>query len=106
MTGQYRKQRGQQRRLSRISGRQCSHHQRDLVLIIEHLEAMPTDLVQALLTSLRAAFMDQQTRRLRVMVVVSGALSLATLTVGESSPFRGSPAACLSEICRRAKAQR
>lgn len=62
---------------------------RDLVLIIEHLEAMPTDLVQALLTSLRAAFMDQQTYENRVIVVVSGALSLATLTVGESSPFRG-----------------
>jgi hypothetical protein len=62
---------------------------RDLVLIIEHLEAVPTDLVQALLTSLRAAYMDQQTQEYRVMVVVSGALSLATLTVGESSPFRG-----------------
>jgi len=61
----------------------------DLVLIIEHLEAVPTDLVQALLTSLRAAFMDQQTHQHGVMVVVSGALSLAALTVGESSPFRG-----------------
>lgn len=61
----------------------------DLVLIIEHLEAVPTDLVQALLTSLRAAYMDQQLQDNRVMVVVSGALSLATLTVGESSPFRG-----------------
>ncbi|MFN2244362.1 MAG: hypothetical protein ACK2U2_18870, partial [Anaerolineae bacterium] len=61
----------------------------DLVLIIEHLEAVPTDLVQALLTSLRAAFMDQQTQEHGVMVVVSGALSLAALTVGESSPFRG-----------------
>ena len=62
---------------------------RDLVLIIEHLEAVPTDLIQALLTSLRAAFMDQQTHQHGVMVVVSGALSLAALTVGESSPFRG-----------------
>ncbi len=60
-----------------------------LILIIEHLEAVPTDLVQALLTSLRAAYMDQQSEEYRVMVVVSGALSLATLTVGESSPFRG-----------------
>jgi hypothetical protein len=62
---------------------------RDLALVIEHLEAVPTDLVQGLLTSLRAAFMDQQTQDHRVTVVVSGALSLATLTVGESSPFRG-----------------
>lgn len=62
---------------------------RDLVLIIDHLEAIPTDLVQALLTSLRAAYMDQQLVQNRLMVVASGALSLATLTVGESSPFRG-----------------
>jgi serine phosphatase RsbU (regulator of sigma subunit) len=62
---------------------------RDLVLIIEHLEDIPTDLAQALLTSLRAAYMDQQTQDYRVTVVLSGALSLATLTLGESSPFRG-----------------
>ena len=63
--------------------------ERDLVLILEHLEALPTDLVEALLTSLRAAFMDQQDQDQRVVAVVSGALSLAALTVGESSPFRG-----------------
>jgi serine phosphatase RsbU (regulator of sigma subunit) len=61
----------------------------DLVLLIDPLEALPTDLVQALLTSLRAAYMDQQTLDQQMTVVVSGALSLATLTVGESSPFRG-----------------
>jgi Stage II sporulation protein E (SpoIIE) len=61
----------------------------DLVLLIDPLEALPTDLVQALLTSLRAAYMDQQMMETQVAVVVSGALSLATLTVGESSPFRG-----------------
>ncbi|MCL7455285.1 MAG: AAA-like domain-containing protein, partial [Anaerolineae bacterium] len=63
--------------------------QRDLVLVLEHLEALPTDLVQALLTSLRAAYMDQQDLDYRTVVIVSGALSLATVTVGESSPFRG-----------------
>lgn len=63
--------------------------QRDVVLLIDPLEALPTDLVQALLTSLRAAYMDQQTLENQVTVVISGALSLATLTVGESSPFRG-----------------
>jgi hypothetical protein len=62
---------------------------RDLLLVIDHLEAIPTDLVQALLTSLRAAYMDLQTHQHQVMVIVSGALSLATMTVGESSPFRG-----------------
>jgi energy-coupling factor transporter ATP-binding protein EcfA2 len=63
--------------------------EQDIVLIIDQLEAAPHDLVQALLTSLRAAYMDQQTLDYRVLVVVSGALSLTTLTVGESSPFRG-----------------
>jgi serine phosphatase RsbU (regulator of sigma subunit) len=62
---------------------------RDLVLLFDPLEALPTDLVQALLTSLRAAYMDQQTLEHQVTVVVSGALSLASLAVGESSPFRG-----------------
>ncbi|MFC1879557.1 SpoIIE family protein phosphatase [Chloroflexota bacterium] len=62
---------------------------RDVVLIIEHLEAVPIDLVQALLTSLRAAYMDQQPLKNRLVVIVSGALSLANMTVGESSPFRG-----------------
>jgi len=61
----------------------------DLVLIIDPLEAIPTDLVQALLTSLRAAYMDQQNLEYQLTVVASGALSLATLAVGESSPFRG-----------------
>jgi len=63
--------------------------ERDIVLLIDPLEALPTDLVQALLTSLRAAYMDEQDQEYRATVVVSGALSLATLTVGESSPFRG-----------------
>jgi hypothetical protein len=63
--------------------------ERDVVLIIDPLEALPTDLNQALLTSLRAAYMDQQTMDHQVTVVVSGALGLATLAVGESSPFRG-----------------
>ncbi len=63
--------------------------QHDLVLIVDSLDAIPTDLAQALLTSLRAAYMDQQTIDFNLIVVISGALSLATLTVGESSPFRG-----------------
>jgi len=63
--------------------------ERDLVLMIDHLEGVPNDLLQALLISLRAAYMDQQSNEHRLVAVVSGALSLATLTVGESSPFRG-----------------
>jgi serine phosphatase RsbU (regulator of sigma subunit) len=63
--------------------------QLDLVMIVDSLDVIPTDLAQALLTSLRAAYMDQQSLDYNLTVVVSGALSLATLTVGESSPFRG-----------------
>ena len=63
--------------------------QLDLVLIVDSLDVIPTDLAQALLTSLRAAYMDQQSIDYNLIVVISGALSLATLTVGESSPFRG-----------------
>jgi serine phosphatase RsbU (regulator of sigma subunit) len=61
----------------------------DLVLLFDPLEALPTDLVQALLTCLRAAYMDQHSLDKHLTVVVSGALSLAALTVGETSPFRG-----------------
>ena len=63
--------------------------QHDVVLLIDQLEALPTDLVQALLTSLRAAYMEQHTNEHRLMVVASGALSLTALAMGESSPFRG-----------------
>jgi GAF domain-containing protein len=62
---------------------------RNLVLMIDHLEGVPSDLVQALLTSLRAAYMEQQPDGHRLVAVVCGALSLATLAVGETSPFRG-----------------
>jgi serine phosphatase RsbU (regulator of sigma subunit)/type II secretory pathway predicted ATPase ExeA len=61
----------------------------DLVLLLDHLESLPTDLAQALLTSLRAAYMEQSTLHCRLLVVASGALSFAGLTLGESSPFRG-----------------
>ncbi|MGB5844946.1 MAG: hypothetical protein WBG94_10910, partial [Anaerolineales bacterium] len=45
----------------------------DLLLMFDPLEALPTDLVQALLTSLRAAYMDQQMMDIQLTVVVSGA---------------------------------
>jgi hypothetical protein len=59
--------------LPRVSLRLPGNTQRDLVLIIDPLEALPTDLVQALLTSLRAAYMDQQDQEYQLTVVVSGA---------------------------------
>jgi hypothetical protein len=64
----------------------------DLVFMVDHLEAVPTDLLRALLSALRAAYMewhdDWHRSQGHLVAVVAGALSLATLTVGESSPFR------------------
>lgn len=61
--------------------------QSNLVLMVDHLHIIPTDLVQVLLTSLRAAYMDQASNGALFVPVVCGALSLATLTLGQSSPF-------------------
>ena len=59
----------------------------NLVVIVDNLHSVPTDLVQALLTSLRAAYMDQSLDGPLVVPIVCGAFSLAALTVGQSSPF-------------------
>jgi PAS domain S-box-containing protein len=61
----------------------------NLTVIFDHLEGLPSDLNNALLTSLRALHMEQQDKDLRFIAVVSGALSLAARTVGETSPFHG-----------------
>ena len=67
--------------------------QRDLVLLLDDLEQVPIDLLRALLSSLRAIHMEQQARSWsparRLVIVAAGALSLATHTMGEASPFRG-----------------
>ena len=60
---------------------------RNLIIITDNLHNIPNDLIQALLTSLRAAYMDQESSGPLVVPVVCGAFSLAALTVGESSPF-------------------
>ena len=62
---------------------------KNLTVIFDHLEGLPADLNNALLTSLRALHMEQQDNDLRFIAVVSGALSLAARTVGETSPFHG-----------------
>jgi len=63
------------------------HLRRTLILIVDHLHGIPTDLVQSLLTSLRAAYLTQESGNPQVVPVVCGALSLASLTVGQTSPF-------------------
>ncbi|RPJ26012.1 MAG: GAF domain-containing protein, partial [Chloroflexi bacterium] len=65
------------------------HLASDLTVIFDHLEGLPTDLNRALLTSLRAMHMEQQDKEPRFVAIVSGALSLAALTVSETSPFYG-----------------
>lgn len=62
---------------------------RDLVLMIDHLEAAPSDLLSTLLTTLRSLKMEARDEGRQVIAVVAGALNLATITIGEASPFRG-----------------
>jgi GAF domain-containing protein len=64
---------------------------RDLVLMLDDLEQVPSDLLSVLLSSLRAMYMEQERAGpgRRLVVVVAGALSLAGLTVRETSPFYG-----------------
>jgi len=67
-----------------------NHVNNELVLIIDHLEGVPNDLVRLLLTSLRAIYMEQQSNsEHRLVAIVAGALSLAGIATGETSPFRG-----------------
>lgn len=62
----------------------------ELFLIIDHLEGVSNDLVRLLLTSLRAIYMEQQSNsEHRLVAIVAGALSLAGVATGETSPFRG-----------------
>jgi GAF domain-containing protein len=66
---------------------------RDLVLMLDDLELVPSELLRALLSSLRALHMEQSgvtgSHVHRLVVAAAGALSLATHAVGEASPFRG-----------------
>ncbi len=66
------------------------HVNNDFVLIIDHLEGVSNDLVRLLLTSLRAIYMEQENNsENRLVAIVAGALSLAGVATGETSPFRG-----------------
>ena len=65
----------------------ASELERNLIVIADNLHSVSNDLIQALLTSLRAAYMEQESGGPLVVPVVCGAFSLAALTVGQSSPF-------------------
>jgi serine phosphatase RsbU (regulator of sigma subunit) len=61
---------------------------RHLVLLIDHLQALPHDLVHGLLLALRAAYMEQDSSSPRQLVaVVSGGMNLVGLSTGSTSPF-------------------
>lgn len=68
---------------------QCRERQRGhLVLMIDHLQALPHDLIQQLLNTLRAAYMERKAeRRNSLDVVVTGGMALADLSLGLTSPF-------------------
>lgn len=68
---------------------QCTEHQHNhLVLMIDHLQALPHDLIQQLLGALRSAYMERKSeRRHSLDVVVTGGMALADLSLGITSPF-------------------
>ena len=64
-----------------VSQLQC-----DLVVLFDHLEAIPRDLLQILLDSLKVTHKKSDNNRL--LTVVCGVLGLAEHIVGVNSPFR------------------
>jgi serine phosphatase RsbU (regulator of sigma subunit) len=61
---------------------------RHLVLLIDHLHALPHDLVHELLLALRSAYMEQDFDSPRQLVaVVAGGMNLVGLSTGSTSPF-------------------
>ena len=59
-----------------------------LVLLIDHLQALPHDLVHSLLLALRAAYMETAIDAPRQLsAVVTGGMNLVGLSTGPTSPF-------------------
>jgi signal transduction histidine kinase len=59
-----------------------------LVLLIDHLQILPQDLMHSLLKALRAVYMERNAAHYRQLdVVITGSVSLAELSQGPSSPF-------------------
>jgi signal transduction histidine kinase len=67
----------------------CAEHQdRNIVLTIDHLHALPSDLVHNLLVALRSAYMERDPlARRHLEAVVTGSTNLAGLATGPASPF-------------------
>lgn len=61
---------------------------RDIVLLIDHLQALPHDLIHSLLLALRTVFMERRfAPPVAIGAVVAGGVNLAGLTTGRVSPF-------------------
>lgn len=59
-----------------------------LVLLVDHLQILPQDLIHGLLKALRSLYMERNTADERQLgVVITGSVSLAELSQGPSSPF-------------------
>ncbi len=67
----------------------CTAHQRgDIVLMFDHLQALPHDLIQLLLNALRATFMERNPEHTHFLdAVIAGGMALADLSLGLTSPF-------------------
>jgi len=60
----------------------------NLALLIDHLQALPHDLVHSLLVALRAAYMEREADAPHSLVaVVTGGVNLVGLSTGPTSPF-------------------
>ena len=61
---------------------------RSIALLIDHLQALPHDLVHGLLVALRAAYMEREPDAPHSLVaVVTGGINLVGLSAGPTSPF-------------------
>lgn len=59
-----------------------------VALLIDHLQALPHDLVHGLLLTLRAAYMEQETDGPHgLTAVVAGGMNLVSFATGSTSPF-------------------
>ncbi len=60
----------------------------NIALLIDHLQALPHDLVHSLLVALRAAYMEREADAPHSLVaVVAGGMNLVGLSTGPTSPF-------------------
>ncbi len=61
---------------------------RHLALLVDHLQALPHDLIHSLLLALRSAFMERDADApAQLVAVVTGSMNLVGLSTGPTSPF-------------------